>query len=492
LASTRVNVGVNNTSLAEHNVGFLFRTFPCPTTHYPSELALVVLSPILEAIIRCCLKEEVMSTVSPAASTPPRRRGEGHWGTYSYDYDNSPPYSHHGGPPPGGPPRGPGGHYGGPPPPYGGPNDYWSYDHAPPRGSGYWGPPPPSPYENYLPPPPGDRSMPPPSRGPPPRGPTRPSLSHEESPPTPHMRIPNSPGGSFHRGPPPLQPRHGDFIPPPPKTSRASSREESSAKDKKKGDPLSILANVSADMTSNEKKKSQQPPQTEAPRPSVPMPAPTSPLQRRSRPSPITPNQTSPGNKQRSQRHQVTPSGHSGAGPAGRTLEQPPSWDYGQEPGFGDHPPPPAYYPPRRRHPGYEYPPRYSDGGPPPGSPALVERGSFDSQGGDPYRDRPPYGPAPPQYHYDDHGYGYWEGGPPAYPPPRYNHYEWGGYDVPPEEGYYRTPPPPPPMAPYTMVQQPRLEEKTILRKKFSWKHYPEVSICSDCWWIAVCLELSF
>jgi hypothetical protein len=29
-------------------------------------------------------------------------------------------------------------------------------------------------------------------------------------------------------------------------------------------------------------------------------------------------------------------------------------------------------------------------------------------------------------------------------------------------------------------VQQPRLEEKTILRKKFSWKHYPEVSLNED------------
>jgi len=29
--------------------------------------------------------------------------------------------------------------------------------------------------------------------------------------------------------------------------------------------------------------------------------------------------------------------------------------------------------------------------------------------------------------------------------------------------------------APYTYVQQPRMEDKTILRKKFSWKHYPEL-----------------
>jgi hypothetical protein len=29
-------------------------------------------------------------------------------------------------------------------------------------------------------------------------------------------------------------------------------------------------------------------------------------------------------------------------------------------------------------------------------------------------------------------------------------------------------------------MQHPRMEEKTILRKKFSWKHYPEVSMLRD------------
>lgn len=37
--------------------------------------------------------------------------------------------------------------------------------------------------------------------------------------------------------------------------------------------------------------------------------------------------------------------------------------------------------------------------------------------------------------------------------------------------------------APYTYVQQPRLEEKTVLRKKFSWKHYPEVSHVKYAFW---------
>jgi hypothetical protein len=72
-------------------------------------------------------------------------------------------------------------------------------------------------------------------------------------------------------------------------------------------------------------------------------------------------------------------------------------------------------------------------------------------------------------------------------------------YPSPPSSDYrrYQYPPPPPdarhqyitPTAsrdmeqaeevyhtsPYTYVQQPRLKEETILRKKFSWKHYPEV-----------------
>lgn len=406
-----------------------------------------------------------MSTISPAASTPPRRR-DGPW-AYPHDYESSPHYAYHGGTP-GGTPRGhgvyysgpPSASYGGPPPPQGvtSGSDYWGYDHGPPRGGAYWGAPPS--YENY-PPPLGDRSMPPPSRGP--RGPIRTSLSHEESPPTPHMRIPNSPG-SYHRGPPPLQARQGDFLPPRPRGP--PSKEDNSGKDKKKGDPLSILANVSAGMTGKDGKKKQHehsPLGSAEARPNLPMPAPTSPLQRRSRPSPITPNQSTPENKIRSQRPQVTPSFPPGTG-ARPPLEQPPSWDYGPDPGYMDPPPPPAYYPSRRRYPGY--------GDYPQGSPALVERGSFDSQSEGAYRDRP-FGPPTP-YHYDEHAYGYWEAGPPPYPPPRYNHYDW--YDGA-EDGYgnpYR-PPPTAPVPPYTMVQQPRLEEKTILRKKFSWKHYPEL-----------------
>jgi hypothetical protein len=56
------------------------------------------------------------------------------------------------------------------------------------------------------------------------------------------------------------------------------------------------------------------------------------------------------------------------------------------------------------------------------------------------------------------------------HPPPHQGHYE--RYPVRPEHYPPHLPPPP---LPYTFVQQPRMENKTILRKKFSWKHYPEV-----------------
>ena len=70
-----------------------------------------------------------------------------------------------------------------------------------------------------------------------------------------------------------------------------------------------------------------------------------------------------------------------------------------------------------------------------------------------------------------------------SYPPPSYNAYRG---DSPPavisergsfEEHSFGSPPrhEDPRFSPYTYVQQPRLEDKTILRKKFSWKHFPEV-----------------
>lgn len=70
-----------------------------------------------------------------------------------------------------------------------------------------------------------------------------------------------------------------------------------------------------------------------------------------------------------------------------------------------------------------------------------------------------------------------------SYPPPSYNAYRG---DSPPavisergsfEEHSFGSPPrhEDPRFSPYTYVQQPRLEDKTILRKKFSWKHFPEL-----------------
>lgn len=176
---------------------------------------------------------------------------------------------------------------------------------------------------------------------------------------------------------------------------------------------------------------------------------------------------------------------------------------------------------PRQRPP----PPYYREWG---GDPALVERPSFDSaDSGSPYEGRgryhgpgPYYPPSPEEagpYHPSYHEYWHHEGGmpPSQYPPPPYHHPgRWARPSGPPgamgpygsaasPPGYptpYRAsggrpdrasgeggPPPsysydeynpPPAYAPYTHVQQPRLEEKTVLKKKFSWKHYPEV--CSS------------
>ena len=199
------------------------------------------------------------------------------------------------------------------------------------------------------------------------------------------------------------------------------------------------------------------------------MPAPTSPLQRRSKPSPITPNTTSPGNR-KAPRHAVTPA---------RSLSNTSSWEYGHDYGI-ESPPRPGIYTPRRRYAGY---PEY-----PQGLPALVEQRSFESQGSY-ISERSPYGAPPPApYHYDEQPY-YWEAPPTPYPSRyAYEQQQWGGYperyDMPMEDPYYRAMPPSAPIhyrSPYTTVQQPRLEEKSILRKKFSWKHYPEVSLDSLC-----------
>jgi hypothetical protein len=555
-------------------------------------------------ISAACLE---MVPPGPAAGTPPRRGVSGGGGgpgpfhpppPYPYDYENvSPgtPYSSRGGAGSGGPPplHSPYPPYyrggGGPPPPH---SDYWigsSGADAPStpshhRGGGYWGPPPHSgPYHE------GFRMGPPPMRG---------GMS-----PYPHHRSPMrrpfvSPGE-------PLSPHHPydqqrkDFRPPAPaaavrgsgkkpaekeaekKEADAAAADDDGSKDKNNGDPLSVLADVSAGMDGKDKKKdgdSIESPNTadgqdedesnkkesessnkesSTPRPPVPVPAPTSPLQRRAKPSPITPSQASYERKGGSGasvlistpgRHQpITPSRSqdSASLAAGGSWGEAPSIPPGvsSEASY-----PPHEYPP---HPQGPYTPVRSRGGrppyggdlpPPTDSPALVERGSFDSHGDASSYRGPPFPPATPPsraFFYDDGpppGYGsgnggsYWEAAGPSpyspsyHPPPRGGPGSWNpppppppgshgdpyygmphrppppDYPPPPHYGeedpgmmgpggpygppppHYRGPPPPhhhhPGMhvPPYGYGYHPRMEEKTILRKKFSWKHYPEVS----------------
>lgn len=342
------------------------------------------------------------------------------------------------------------------------------------------------------------------------------------------------------------------------------------------------------------------------------MPTPTSPLQRQMKPSPITPSQTPldatilTGTKRTlptERQHQpITPSrSHESSSTAGGGSQHslpPPGWEpppslphggsgvgssgdlHSSHHGYTNSPPNhqngkdaggPFNTPSRsnrNNRPRIHYrssgrdgfrdfvPPFPSD------SPALVERGSFDSHGdASSYkRGTPLYPPTTPTscrrgaHFYDEHpppppgfvrsgssssgGAGYWDSGPhpPPYSPPypSSNQGSSGGwiqplphpassssshsdpycgsphsplqdypYPPPPPPRYggpgdhdlsmYGTGAPPPPHAPYyyregplhrpgtapmypgTYGHPPLMEEKTILRKKFSWKHYPEL-----------------
>lgn len=340
-----------------------------------------------------------------------------------------------------------------------------------------------------------------------------------------------------------------------------------------------------------------------------PMPTPTSPLQRQMKPSPITPSQTPldatilTGTKRTlptERQHQpITPSrSHESSSTAGGGSQHslpPPGWEpppslphggsgvdssgdlYSSHQGYTNSSPNyqngkdaggPSSRSNRNNRPRIHYrssgrdgfrdfvPPFSSD------SPALVERGSFDSHGdASSYkRGTPLYPPTTPTssrrgaHFYDEHpppppgfvrsgssstgGAGYWDSGPhpPPYSPPypSSNQGSSGGwiqplphpassssshsdpycgsphsplqdypYPPPPPPRYggpgdhdlsmYGTGAPPPPPAPYyyregplhrpgtvpmypgTYGHPPLMEEKTILRKKFSWKHYPEL-----------------
>ena len=381
---------------------------------------------------------------------------------------------------------------------------------------------------------------------------------------------------------------------------------DSKAVKKENGDPLSVLADVSAGLGGKNKGRKQEKDTGETKaivtkggvdndlntsRPPVHMPAPTSPLQRRLKPSPITPSQTpqvtkisNKGTPAKSKHQPITPSrSHDTASTTeGVSQSLQPSWEapplphggsggsgtadlYSSQSQYNGTLPQsngPYNSPSRRSRPGMHY---GSEFGPPfpTDLPALVERGSFDSHGdASSYRGGAPiYPPTTPTssrgaYFYDDHpppplppGYGnsgsggpYWDlgqpphsptypppnrgggwnqsypppplsdsmygppphhGSPPDYsyppPPPHYGVHEdhdvamYGG-NLPPHLSYHHRGGPPPPMPgphhpgmsmhphhmggpspPYSYGHPPRIEEKTILRKKFSWKHYPEV-----------------
>jgi hypothetical protein len=128
-----------------------------------------------------------------------------------------------------------------------------------------------------------------------------------------------------------------------------------------------------------------------------------------------------------------------------------------------------SYGPPR-----YNYPPDYARSGgnryppypPPPMEGWHPEQQRSGGTFGSPrwaYEQGPPrYGPPQQQQQ---------RGPPPPYPPQHY-YDDRGGVSP------YQRPSPPPGYAPYSYVQQPSLDEKTVLRKKFSWKHFPEVRFC--------------
>lgn len=411
-----------------------------------------------------------MSTVSPTATSPIRSRagnpgGRHHTFNEGNEYDPSlSPYSH-----PAPPPY----HHNAPRPGFfRAPHDFWPPD---PHGGGYWGPPPPYEGSTYL-----ERPMPPPSRRPrntfadPPQRPTGAKYDEQEH----HSslrRVPSSPGGSYSRGS--YQMNRGG------RKAHLPRRVPASATNKKDGDALSILANVSADMDGNDEKHA--PPHQHSRH--VPIPAPTSPLQRRMRPSPITPSHT-PQDRNRVHRHQVTSVAANRFPP-----DYPSAWEQPLESGIRDYPM--SHQTPKRRrymsHHGEYSVAGYYEGAPP----ALVEHGdSFDSQGDQPTYKEYPYSSTPSpsrSYYYEDFPPsfgGYWEARPHGqgpHIPPRWNYgpplldtyrpdYLYEGHD----DAFVPHHPPPPlnHASPYTYVQQPRLEEKTILKKKFSWKHYPEVS----------------
>jgi len=207
------------------------------------------------------------------------------------------------------------------------------------------------------------------------------------------------------------------------------------SKNKKKGDALSLLAKVSTAMADPEEEEEKAAAETEAKAVAQQQYQQQHQQQHRSPPRRESPEKmwSTPKSKYRERnatRQIITPTsldqhrnnGHPhGGGYYHQPHQQPYSARYG---------PPPPHYPSSATpsyHPSTSTPPYYHRGVESPTA-IVSERGSFED-------DRvAPYGS--PSRHYEDHN----------------THY-----------------------APYTYVQQPRMEDKTILRKKFSWKHYPEL-----------------
>jgi len=162
------------------------------------------------------------------------------------------------------------------------------------------------------------------------------------------------------------------------------------------------------------------------------------------------------------------PAADRGGGPYNLPPSRGGEWgDYHGPPSDNRGPPPPPqpqpqYDPQQSQYWGSQGPPPPQPGyrdGPPPGYPPNMG-------GGDPYAPQG-YGNYPPPSY------------PGAPPPPRHHPYPHGHGGGPPGPHMRGPPPPQPPPnvseGPYSYVQQPRLVEKTVLRKKFSWKHYPEL-----------------
>jgi hypothetical protein len=435
--------------------------------------------------------------------------------------------SYYDGPPTGPPPRSPGAprSWGGPPPP----SSASSYG-APPAYEG-------SPYSSgpSYPPMGGSPSAPRPSsyshrggRG----GPTgaRFYRTPNGAPASEDSKSANSSPGRrlpIHRqhlkptpsGPAPWQPPSSR------KAERPESFEEAEGEDpeKKDGDPLALLAKVSSDMETkpgSKKGNSMDAPTSPATPKTNPssMAPPTSPLARRHhapeenpahRASPvITPNpsvhtQASWKRPRAADDYSATSSRRSLASGPKPITPMPPH--YMASGAYDERGPPPPHHTPYGPP-----PPHHTPYGPPPTG------YSYNTQGGPPPHHGGGYGPPPPGY----------EGGPPPGPPP-YGHYAYphvverhsfdsqesgsltsqeswrrGPYGPPPPhggmEGWYPPPttpypgreggpPGPPYVSPYSHIPQPAVEEKTVLRKKFSWKHYPEVGLCYRghcCMWV--------